>query len=357
MLWILYFLCVIAPFTVLLPMSRLYFVFWIVAFFLPLVVMLISNKIKNDTPYVIMPAKSLKMKRVLYHPVFSLFIATSMYTVFAVAAHHLETYDMLSRPIGFFREAFSALTSGTNSLVGLFIFLPVGLAVLVYFLKWAFSHGNKGLRFRGFIYILFYVLSVAVMFLPIAFLDARPSDYIKFINSYNNKMFLILLLGLMFLIDAIITLSIACKWRKNRKLAKLRLARLHDKESFEDYSKYELKVEEGYQIEKKKADKAQKKLLKKVQKQNKRIHKAVANLPEREVKPVVEETPAPVEEAPVEDKPELTKKERKALAKQEKKAAKEAKKEKDLAKKDAKRETKKAKRAEIEAEELEESSD
>lgn len=347
-LWILYFICVLAPYSMLLPLSTPYFfIFIIAAFVLPLISLLVANLIKKDTPYMTKGAQTLKMRRALMHPICHLFIATSIFTVLAVSGKYLGSHDMFSL-VSFFKEIMSAAT-GEHLLEAIFMAVPIPLAVLIYFLKWSFSHRNMSLRRRGFWYITLYVLALAMIAVPAALLGVRLSDYHSFLGAFNNKIFLYALVGVILFVDACITFGLMIRHHKFKKYAKIRMARLGDVDDPDDYTVKELIAEEGYQLTEKKANKLQKKLEKKVTKENDKLHKKVDKLEKKEAnQEKVEEPKASDVKEP--EAPKACQPQNQPLNEEEMKAQEEAQK----AQEEAQKAEEEAKKAEEEAKKAEE---
>ena len=281
--WIIYFICLLAPFTILLPIeNQYYFIFILVAFGMSLLTTLIANRIKDDTYYVIMPAKTV-LKRGLIHPEISLLCATALYAAFGTAYHHLGTdFDFLSRPINYFREGISAITGGmieggdiARTFDGIFMVLPA-IALIIFLFKFLFSAHTKSLGWRVFWYVIFYGFALANAVLPRLFGTAKgvlTSDYIAALNNGSNKLFVILLVVFCVLYDVLITINLFVRIRKFHKLAENRYERLHDIDDIDEYTHSQLIEQEAYERHLKKIDKEQAKLNKKLEKDNKRLHK------------------------------------------------------------------------------------
>ena len=304
MLWLLYFISALVPYLLLIPLNNYYFIFAICAFVVPLIAILVSNLIKDDTNYVKHPVRSLKLKRALYHPVFTLLISTSLFAFFATISNYLgNDYNVASNILNVFKEGISAITGKTNFMFGLFIFLGASIAVLFYFFKWLFSRSNLGLGGRGFWYVLIYTISLAMVLVPVIFMKVTFNDYFLIFDA--NKLLMYILLGCLVGIDLLITIALGCRYKRHCRLGKHRLARLHDKDDWDEYTRKELKYEAAFIREAKVADKKQAKLLKKVKKQNKKIHKQTAKLEKKNAKKAQKEEKGSVEEPVVNEEPQV----------------------------------------------------
>jgi len=272
--WLLYFICLFAPFMMLLPINFGYnWLLIIGAFLVSMLTILVVNKKKDDTHLVIMPA-SMVMKRALIHPEISLLCASSLFSSVAILHGHLGAdYNIFSG--SYFNEALSAFTSGKNAIVGILMFLPA-LSLVLFLFKFLLSAHTKSLKTRTVWYIILYIISLATLVLTFGFTKVVPADYFAALKIKNNMILVIAICAVCLLFDIIMTLSLWRRSCKFRKLAINRQERLHDIDDIDEYTRKQLLEEQAFEVHQKRVDKKQRKLNKKLFKQNKKLHKKAA---------------------------------------------------------------------------------